>query len=89
PAFAAAFIVVLSGLRVIISWSATSTRSLPLAQLIHISSTGSLVMLGPPRVTPEQEAVWYAAYGIALWVVAGLILKRGDPQLTPALSRPA
>lgn len=77
PAFALAFIGVVSALRVIISWAVTRTGSLLIAQLIHISSTGSLVMFGPPRVTPAQEALWYGAYAIALWIVAGLLLIRG------------
>ena len=79
PAFGAAFIVAVSGLRVVISWAAIRSKSLPLAQMIHVSSTGSLVVFGPPRVTSAQEALWYAAYGLALWMVAALILIRADP----------
>ena len=76
PAFVAAFVLALSALRVVISWAVTRTRSLLIAQLIHISSTGSLVMLGPFHVAPAQEALWYAGYGIVLWTVAGILLVR-------------
>ena len=77
PAFALAFIGVVSALRVIISWAVRRTNSLLIAQLIHLSSTGSLVMFGPPGVTPSQEALWYGAYAIALWIVSALLLSRG------------
>jgi hypothetical protein len=75
-----AFIAAVSGLRVIISWAVRRTRSLPLAQMLHLASTGSLVVLGPPRVTPAQEVLWYAAYGGVLWMVAASILMRADPR---------
>jgi len=77
PAFALAFVGMVSALRVIIAWAASRTGSLLIAQLIHLSSTGSLVMFGPPGVTPAQEALWYGAYAIALWIVAALLLIRG------------
>lgn len=78
PAFALAFIGMVSALRVIISWAAKRTDSLLIAQLIHLSSTGSLVMFGPPGVTPAQEALWYGAYAIALWIVVAFLLIRGS-----------
>jgi membrane protease YdiL (CAAX protease family) len=80
PAFTLAFIVAVSGLRVVISWAVQRTRSLPLAQMIHIASTGSLVVFGPSHVAPLQEALWYGAYGVALWVLAAFILVRADPR---------
>lgn len=83
-AFFLSFLLVVSALRVIISWAATRTGSLIVAQIIHISSTGSLVMLGPPHVSPAQEALWYAAYGALLWIVAAVILVRSN---NPALPR--
>jgi membrane protease YdiL (CAAX protease family) len=78
PAFTIAFIAAVSALRVLITWAALRTRSLLIAQLIHISSTGSLVMFGPPRVSPPQEALWYGAYAAALWIVAAVLLFRHD-----------
>jgi hypothetical protein len=54
--------------------------------LIHISSTGSLVMLAPPKATPAQEALWYGDYGGALWIIAAAILAahRSDRREPPA-----
>jgi hypothetical protein len=40
-----------------------------MAQLLHASSTGFLVILSAPRVTPGQEALWYAIYAAVLWAV--------------------
>ncbi|HEV3215891.1 MAG TPA: CPBP family intramembrane glutamic endopeptidase [Vicinamibacterales bacterium] len=74
PAFFLAFVLILSAMRVIICWALSSTGSVLIAQLIHISSTGSLVVLGPSRVSPAQEAFWYGLYGVCLWLVAGAIL---------------
>lgn len=46
---------------------------LVMAQLMHASSTGSLVVLSPPAVTAAQETLWYAAYAIALWLVVAVV----------------
>jgi hypothetical protein len=40
-----------------------------MAQLLHASSTRFLVILSAPRVTPAQEAPWYAVYAALLWAV--------------------
>jgi len=39
---------------------------------MHLSSTGSLVMLDPVRVSLAQETLWYALYGAALWLIAAI-----------------
>jgi uncharacterized protein len=70
PEFFAAFAAALVALRVLIAWTYTRTGSLRLAQLLHASSTGFLVILGAPRVTPAQEALWYALYAVVLAAVA-------------------
>lgn len=70
PEFAAAFIIAMAGLRILIGWLYLATRSIPMAQLLHASSTASLAMFSPARVTAGQEAFWYALYAAALWVVA-------------------
>ena len=67
PAFFAAFILLVSGLRVLIAWVYTNTGSVLLPQLLHASSTGFLVMLGAASISPAQEAVWYALYAAVLW----------------------
>jgi membrane protease YdiL (CAAX protease family) len=75
PAFFASFAIVLIALRVLIAWLYANTRSVLGAQLLHASSTGSLVVFGAPAVSPDQEAVWYLAYGLVLWVVVILVIR--------------
>jgi membrane protease YdiL (CAAX protease family) len=70
--FFLAFTLVLTAMRVLIAWLYVNTNSVLLAQLMHVSSTGALIIFSPP-VTAGQEAMWYAAYGCVLWVTAGLI----------------
>lgn len=74
-AFFLAFGLAMTAVRVLIAWTYTNTKSVLLAQLMHVSSTGSLVIFSPARVTPAQEAMWYALYAIALWVVVGVVVK--------------
>jgi hypothetical protein len=82
PAFFAAFAAALIALRVLIAWVHTNTRSVQGAQLLHASSTGSLVVLGAPAVTAGQEALWYAANAAVLWVVVGMVVARYGAGLT-------
>jgi CAAX protease family protein len=72
-AFFLVFTFAMTAMRALISWTYENTRSLLLAQLMHISSTGALVIFSPP-VSPAQETMWYALYGCLLWLVAMLIL---------------
>ncbi len=72
--FFLAFAFAMTAMRVLICWMYTNTRSVFLAQLMHISSTGSLVVFSAPRVTATQEVLWYAIYGVALWLVVGLVV---------------
>jgi membrane protease YdiL (CAAX protease family) len=67
-AFAAAMIA----MRVLICWVYANTRSVLLAQLLHISSTSSLVVFSP-AVSAAREAFWYALYAAALWLIVLLI----------------
>jgi membrane protease YdiL (CAAX protease family) len=71
--FFLAFAVAMTAMRVLICWIYTNTRSVLLAQFMHVSSTGSLVIFSPPGVTALQEATWYLIYGAALWLVVALI----------------
>jgi len=73
--FFAAFAVAMTAMRVLISWMYTNTRSVMLAQLMHVSSTGSLVIFSPPRVTASQEALWYLLYGTLLWLAVALVVR--------------
>jgi uncharacterized protein len=77
PAFFAAFVFALTVLRVLIAWVYVHTSSIVLAQLIHASSTGFLVALSPAGVSPMQEAVWYAGYGVALLIIVLVVVQRG------------
>lgn len=67
------FTIVITAIRVLIGWMYINCKSVPPAQMMHISSTGSLVVLSPPRVNTWQEVVWYLAYAVALWVTVGFI----------------
>ena len=69
-----AFIAVMTAMRVLIAWLYANTRSIFLAQLMHVSSTGSLVALSPPVVTARQEAIWYGIYAGVLGVVVALVV---------------
>ena len=67
--FILAFIAILRAMRVLIVWVYFYTNSVLLAQLMHASSTGFLVMLGP-----AQEALWNAVYAAVLWMVVALVI---------------
>jgi uncharacterized protein len=73
--FFLAFSLAMTAMRVLIAWIYTNTKSVLLAQLMHVSSTGSLVLFSAARVTAAQEAMWYALYGTVLWVAAGIVVK--------------
>jgi uncharacterized protein len=74
--FALAFITAMTAMRVLICWLYSHTKSVLLAQLLHISSTGSLVIFSAHRVTPAQEVLWYGLYAAALWIIVAIIAKR-------------
>jgi uncharacterized protein len=75
PLFFLAFSLAVTAMRVLIAWIYTNTESVLLAQLMHVSSTGSLVLFSAARVTAVQEAMWYALYGTVLWVAVGIVVK--------------
>lgn len=76
------FTAAMTAMRVLIGWIYINTRSIPLAQLMHASSTGSLVVLSPAGVTAGQEAMWYAVYAAALWLAVGIVAAKHGPGLT-------
>ena len=77
--FFLAFAAAMTAMRVVIAWVYANTRSVWMSQLMHVSSTGCLVIFCPLRVTPAQETLWYSIYAIALWaVVAIIVLKYGQ-----------
>jgi len=71
--FFLAFIVAMMAMRVLISWVATNTDSVLLAQIMHASSTGFLATLSPHPISPAHEALWYGVYAVALWIVVALV----------------
>jgi len=71
--FFLAFTTAMTAMRVLIAWIYSNTKSVLLAQLLHASSTGSLVIFSPPRVTAAQESLWYAVYAAVLWLVVAII----------------
>src|SRR5579863_7022493 len=70
------FTFVMVAVRVLIGWAQNNVKSVFLAQLMHVSSTGSLVIFSPPKLTGLQEAKWYAVYGLVLWAVVAVVLQR-------------
>ncbi len=74
----------MTAMRVLIAWLYSNTRSVLLCQLMHVFSTGSLVISSPPRVSAAQEVFWYAVYAAALWIaVAFLALVYGAKAWSP------
>lgn len=82
--FFLAFTWAMTAMRVLIAWTYTNTKSLLLAQLMHVSSTGSLVIFSAPRVNARQEVLWYALYGTVLWTTAAIVVKRLGKRLEEA-----
>jgi len=76
PLFFGAFAAVLVATRVLIGWLYANTGSVLGAQFLHATSTGSLVVLSPSAVSAEQEALWYLAYAVLLWIVVAAIVAR-------------
>ena len=75
--FFLSFTLAMTAMRTLIAWLYQNTQSLLLAQLMHISSTGALVIFSPP-VSAAQESLWYGLYGCLLWLlVAVLVAVRG------------
>jgi uncharacterized protein len=77
-----AFTAAMTAMRVLISWLYATVNSVFMAQLMVAFSTGSLVVLSPPRVSAAQEATWYAIYAGALWLIVGLIAAANSSWLT-------
>ena len=77
-----AFTAAMTAMRVLIGWIYTNTKSVTLAQMMHASSTGSLVVFSPAGVTAGQETMWYAIYAGALWLVIALVVAKFRTSLT-------
>jgi membrane protease YdiL (CAAX protease family) len=81
--FFLAFTLAMTAMRVLIAWMYANTRSVLLAQLMHASSTGFLVLFSPPRVTALQEVMWYVLYGTVLWLAVAIVVRTFGKQLGP------
>jgi membrane protease YdiL (CAAX protease family) len=77
------FTAAMTAIRVLISWTYCNTNSVLLAQLLHISSTGALVIFSAPRLTAGQEVMWYGLYAVALWVTVAVVVTIFGKRLTP------
>lgn len=80
--FFLAFALAMTAMRVLISWIYSNTKSVLLAQLMHVSSTGALVIFSAPHVSAGQEAIWYALYGCLLWIVVSVVVIKFGNSLT-------
>jgi len=81
PAFFASFVLAMVAIRILIAWVYSNTGSVLAAQLLHACSTGSLVALSAPHVSAGQEALWYAAYALVLWILVAAVILRSGPRL--------
>jgi CAAX protease family protein len=70
-----AFAAAMTAVRVLISWVYVNTGSVLAAQLLHMSSTGALVVFGATRVDSSQEAAWYGLYALTLWLVVAVVAR--------------
>jgi membrane protease YdiL (CAAX protease family) len=86
--FFCAFAAAMIAMRVLISWLYVNTGSLAATQLLHMSSTGALVIFAAPGIGAMREVLWYGLYAIALWlVVLGVVRVFGVELKRPASSR--
>jgi hypothetical protein len=65
----------MTAMRVLISWIYLNTGSVLAAQLMHVSSTGALVVFSATRIDARQEVAWYGLYALALWLVVAVIVR--------------
>ena len=82
--FFLAFATAMIAMRVLISWVYVNSGSILATQLLHMTSTGALVVFSAPRIGPGQEAAWYGLYALALWLVVAAVVQ----VYGPALERP-
>ncbi|UCD22003.1 MAG: CPBP family intramembrane metalloprotease [Chloroflexota bacterium] len=85
PPYFIAFVLFVVALRIIIVWVYSNTNSLLIAQLMHASSTGFLVMLTPTDIEPVNWVVFYAVYAVVMWVVALVVIRKYGRSLAKQL----
>jgi membrane protease YdiL (CAAX protease family) len=70
----AMFALAMTAMRVILAWTYVNTKSVLISQLMHASSTGFLSILVPLSLSPQDDTLLYAVYGIVLWAVVAVIV---------------
>ena len=82
------FVLPLVAWRILMVWVYDNTSSLLVAQLMHFSYTGSL-MLFVPTLSRTDDALVYAVLAVALWIAVGvlLVVQRQTPKTTQPLSQ--
>ena len=81
PHFILMWIIGMTAMRVLIVWVYVNTESILLAQLMHASSTGFLIILSPSPISPAKETLWYAVYAVVLWVIVAIVITRYGKRL--------
>jgi membrane protease YdiL (CAAX protease family) len=65
------WILPLTAYRILMTWVYSHTQSVFLAQLMHASYTGWLIVLSPP--TPNTNLLWEAIFAVILWILVGIV----------------
>jgi membrane protease YdiL (CAAX protease family) len=91
PHFLLVWIGGLTAFRVLMVWVYDHTESLLLAQLMHASFTGGLVILSPQAASVADNMLWHALFVAALWVVVAVVVRVEGQRLArrPLQAQPA
>jgi membrane protease YdiL (CAAX protease family) len=65
------WILPLTAYRILMTWVYSHTRSVLVAQMMHASYTGWLIVLGP--ATPNTDLLWEAIFAAILWILVGIV----------------
>jgi len=65
------WILPLTAYRILMTWVYSQTQSVFLAQLMHASYTGWLIVLSP--ATPNTNLLWEAIFAAILWILVGIV----------------
>jgi hypothetical protein len=65
------WILPLTAYRMLMTWVYSHTQSVFLAQLMHASYTGWLIVLSP--ATPNTNLLWEAVFAAILWIFVGIV----------------
>jgi hypothetical protein len=65
------WILPLTAYRILMTWVYSRTQSVLLAQIMHASYTGWLIVLSPG--TPNTDLLWEAILAVILWILVGIV----------------